>query len=214
MYNINSDKSIESISEDNIFTSQNTHNKSQKYSNLKEETKDLNNISNPNSGDEELIKKKLVISTEVEYPSKQKIATSLITPKNNPGTLAFSLSPIKKGGRKKNGLVDKREKSKKMNAPKRAVIYPVQEFRLKEINTNNENQRKDGYGVPINKRNKKKIKVTFTDTLNTVNSKNEKNQLAEVIPIESYKKYNYVEGIPREEDLATTKSTCQCCLIN
>ena len=98
MYNINSDKSIESISEDNIFTSQNTHNKSQKYSNLKEETKDLNNISNP--GDEELIKKKLVISREVEYPSKQKIPTSLITPKNNPGILTFSLNPLKKGGKK------------------------------------------------------------------------------------------------------------------
>ena len=213
MYNINSDKSIESISEDNIFTSQNTHNKSQKYSNLKEETKDLNNISNHNSGDEELIRKKLVISTEIDYPSKQKIQASLITPKNNPGTLTFSISPIKKGS-KKNLLVDIMEKSKKINVPRKSVIYPVQELRLKDLNTNNENQRKDGYGVPINKRNKKKIKVTFTDTLNTDNSKIEKNQLAEIIPIESYKKYNYIEGIPREEDLATTKSTCQCCLIN
>ena len=213
MYNINSDKSIESVSEDNIFTSQNTHNKSQKYSNLKEETKDVNNISNPNLGDEELIKKRLVISTEIDYPSKPKIQTSLITPKNNPGTLAFSLSPIKKG-RKKNILVDIMEKSKKINAPKKAFIYPVQELRLKDLNANNENQRKDGYGVPINKRNKKKIKVTFSDTLNTANSKSEKNQLAEVIPIESFKKYNYNEEIPREEVLAQTKSTCQCCLIN
>ena len=211
MYDHNSNKSIESNSEDNIFTSQNTHNKSQKYSNLKEETKDLNNISNPNSGEEELIRKKLIISTDNDIPSKQKIPTSLITPKSNQGTLAFSLSPIKKGGRKKNMLVDIMEKSKKMNVPKKSVIYPIQELR---INSNNENQRKDGYGVPINKRNKKKIKVTFTDTLNTVNSKNEKNQLAEIIPIESYKKYNYVEGIPREEDIATTKSTCQCCIIN
>ena len=106
------------------------------------------------------------------------------------------------------------EKSRKMNAPKKAVIYPVQELRSKDLNSNNINQRKDGYGVPINKRKKKKIKVTFTDTLNTVNNKNEKNQLAEVIPIESYKKYNYIEDNPREENLATNKSTCQCCLIN
>ena len=214
MFNINSDKSIESISEDNIFTSQYTHNKSQKYSNLKEETKDINNISNSNSGDEKLIRKKLVISTDIGYPPKPKIDTSLTNPTNNLGTLAFSLSPIKKKGRKKNILVDIMEKSRKMNAPKKAVIYPVQELRLKDLNSNNINQRKDGYGVPINKRNKKKIKVTFTDTLNTVNNKNEKNQLAEVIPIESYKKYNYIEDNPREENLSTTKSTCQCCLIN
>ena len=214
MYNINSEKSIESISEDNIFTSQNTHNKSQKFSNLKEDAKDFNNISNPNSGEEELIRKKLVISTENDYLLKQKITTSLITQKNNPGSLAFSLSPIKKAGRKKNMLLDIMEKSKRMNPSKKSVLYQVQDLRLKDLTTNNENQRKDGYGVPINKRNKKKIKVTFTDTLNTINSKNEKNQLVEIIPIESYKKYNYVEGLPREEDLATTKSNCQCCLIN
>ena len=69
-------------------------------------------------------------------------------------------------------------------------------------------------GFLLIKEIKKKIKVTFTDTLNTINSKNEKNQLAEIIPIESYKKYNYIEGNPREEDLAATKSICQCCLIN
>ena len=103
------------------------------------------------------------------------------------------------------------ETIKKIKAPKRAVIYPVQEFKLREINANNGGLGEDGYGVPINKEIKK-IKVTFTDTLNTVNSKNENNQLAEVVPIESYKKYNYVEVIPREEDLATTKPTCQCCL--
>ena len=214
MLNLNSDKSVESISEDNIFTSQNTHNKSQKNSNIKEDTKDLNNISNPNSGDEELIRKKFEISEDIDYPSKPKFETSLITPNNNPGTLAFSLSPIKKRVRKKNLLVDIMEKSKRMNVPKKSVIYPIQELRLKDLNANNENQRKDGYGIPINKRNKKKIKVTFTDTLNTVNSKNEKNQLAEIIPIESYKKYNYIEGNPREEDLAATKSICQCCLIS
>ena len=101
MFNINSDKSIESISEDNIFTSQYTHNKSQKHPNIKEETKDINNISNSNSGDEKLIRKKLVISTDIDYPPKPKIDTRLTNPINNLGTLAFSLSPIKKKEEKK-----------------------------------------------------------------------------------------------------------------
>ena len=36
------------------------------------------------------------------------------------------------------------EKSRKINTPKKAVIYPVQELRLKDLNSNNINQRKDG----------------------------------------------------------------------
>ena len=38
--------------------------------------------------------------------------------------------------------------------------------------------------------------------------------LAEVIPIASFKKYNYIEGTPREEDIINNTSKCQCCLIN
>ena len=87
----------------------------------------------------------------------------------------------------------------------------TQELRVKE---NVKNERKDVYGVPINRRNRKKIKVTFSDTINSANSKNGKQQLAEIIPIVSYKKYNYIEGFPREEDMAANKTTCQCCLIN
>ena len=56
--------------------------------------------------------------------------------------------------------------------------------------------------------------MTFSDTVNSNISKNGKNQLAEVIPIASYKKYNYIEGLPKEEDIANNKSTCQCCIIN
>ena len=104
------------------------------------------------------------------------------------------------------------EKSKKNNAPKRQSVIFMKELRFREENVKNE--RKDVYGVPINRRNRKKIKVTFSDTINSVNSKNGKNQLAEIIPIVSYKKYNYIEGLPREEDMSTNKSTCQCCLIN
>ena len=127
----------------------------------------------------------------------------------------FTLSPIKKGIKKKNLLFDIMEKSKKKNGQKRtSVIFQTHELKLKDEEIKNE--RKDVYGVPINKRNKKKIKVTFSDNVNSNISKNGKigkNQLAEVIPIASYKKYNYIEGLPKEEDMANNKSTCQCCII-
>ena len=211
MSNNYSEKSIDSLSEDNIFTSQNTHNKSQKNSNVKEEQKDINNLSNHNSGDEELIRNKLIITTnDLDSLQNNKINSNDINNNNKQSPLGLTLSPIKKG-RKKNVLVDIMEKSKKINAPKRSVIFLGQELKLKEENT--KHVRKDVYGIPINRRNKKKIKVTFSDTVNSNNSKGERNQLAEIIPIVSYKKYNYIEGMPREEDLATNKSTCQCCLI-
>ena len=43
-FNEKSDKSSESLSEDNIFTSQNTHSKSQALTNIKTNSKDINNI--------------------------------------------------------------------------------------------------------------------------------------------------------------------------
>lgn len=211
MSSSDNDKSIES-SEDNIFTSQNTQTKIKKCMTLKEENKDIRNISN-HSGDEELIKKKVFVSSkDLNFQPKQQLSTNEINSSNKRVPLALSLSPIKKG-RKKNVLVDIMEKSKKIIAPRRSVIFIPNDLKLTNDEKDDKNVRKDGYGVPINKKNRKKIKVTFIDTLNPTNN-NEKNQLAEIIPIASYKKYNYIEGLPREEDMETNKSTCQCCLIN
>lgn len=211
MSNNDSIKSAESISEENIFTSHTTQNKSQKISNIKTEKKDNNNLSNHNSEDEELIRNKLLIcANETENFSAHKMNSNDINTTTK--KTKFTLSPIKKGIKKKNILFDIMEKSKKKNGQKRtSVIFQTHELKLKDEEIKNE--RKDVYGVPINKRNKKKIKVTFSDTVNSNISKNGKNQLAEVIPIASYKKYNYIEGLPKEEDMANNKSTCQCCII-
>ena len=216
MSNNDSIKSAESISEENIFTSHTTQNKSQKISNIKTETKDNNNLSHHNSEDEELIRNKLLIcANETENFSAHKMNSNDINTTTKKTNLGFILSPIKKGIKKKNLLFDIMEKSKKKNGQKRtSVIFQTHELKLKDEEIKNE--RKDVYGVPINKRNKKKIKVTFSDTVNSnisKNGKNGKNQLAEVIPIASYKKYNYIEGLPKEEDMANNKSTCQCCII-
>lgn len=59
--------------------------------------------------------------------------------------------------------------------------------------------RKDFNGIPICKKNKKKVKITF------------KRPFVDVTPIESYKKYNTIMGIPNEDIFMT--DTCQCCSI-
>jgi hypothetical protein len=214
-FNEKNSQSIDSLSEDNIFTSQNTHSKSQKITNINVISKDENNNSNHNSDEDESFKNKEIIS--LNLPPKNNLNSNEIIenePKgqNEKKSLALSLSPLKKTKRRRNSLIDIMEKSKKHNnARRRSVInYPSQEeIKLKDEISKNE--RKDAFGIPINKRNKRKIKVTFSDMV--INQKGPKT-LAEVIPIASFKKYNYIEGTPREEDIINNTSKCQCCLIN
>ena len=67
-------------------------------------------------------------------------------------------------------------------------------------------QRRDIYGNVINKKNKRKIKISFIDKV--------ANQpLADIIDIECFRKYNYLEGIPKEEKLKNINTNCQCCSI-
>ena len=61
--------------------------------------------------------------------------------------------------------------------------------------------RLDTYGNEINKKNKKKVHITFLDTIPT-------KKLIEIVPIQSYKQYNIIEKIP-EQDLYYKK----CCII-
>ena len=204
--NING-KSSDPIFTENVIESQKTENKSQKkLLNLKTDTKETENLSNNNS-EEELIRNKIIINNnELELSLKQKISNfdNNTEKKDHKG---MSISPIKKG-RKKSLLLNMEKKNK--NNRKSAILGLVE---IKDKNEIEKIERKDAYGVPINRRNRKKIKVTFSDTLNSNNSKNANNQLAEIIPIASYKKYNIIEGIPKEENHITNKATCKCCLI-
>ena len=219
MYNNSIDKSSESLSEDNIFTSQNTQNKSQNFASIKIQTKETNVLSNQNSNDEDLIKNKMFVTPNELISPQKRIMNNIdlnevkdineINNINKKTSLALSLSPLKK--KRRNFLVDIMEKSKKNTVRRRSVINLItpeeQKFRDEIIKV----ERRDAYGMPINKKNKRKVKVTFSDT---VNNKTGQKQLAEVIPIASFKKYNYIDGFPREEDIVGNKSTCQCCLIN
>ena len=209
------DKSSESLSEDNIFTSQNTHSKSQGVANIKIISNDENNNSNHNSDENESYKNKIIISLNI--PPKNNLNSNEFNENNEQNgqsekkSLALSLSPMKKGRKRRNSLLDIMEKSKKdNNARRRSVINLFSQDEMKFKDEISKNERKDAFGTPINKRNKRKIKVTFRDM--TTNENGTK-PLAEVIPIVSFKKYNYIEGSPREGDMMNNTASCQCCLI-
>ena len=66
-------------------------------------------------------------------------------------------------------------------------------------------ERTDIYGNVINKKNKKRVKVSFIDKVTT-------QPLVNTVDIECFKNYNYVNGIPKEEKIEK-KTICECCII-
>ena len=89
---------------------------------------------------------------------------------------------------------------------KKYLESPTKNAKIEEeIETGRE--RRDYYGTEIKRKNKRKIKITFVDEIN------ENKPLAEVINIESYKKYNYIFGMPSEANFNhNLKTNCQCCI--
>lgn len=71
-------------------------------------------------------------------------------------------------------------------------------------------KRKDKFGNNINKRNIKKIRVTFLDRVSC-------EPLVKEINVESYKKYNKINGFNKEEKIDKVMKnmnvSCQCCII-
>ena len=114
-----------------------------------------------------------------------------------------SLSPTKK---KKVSSFKMVEKSKYKK------IFDANDFNSRRVEqeTITGKERKDAFGNEIKKRNIKKFKVSFIDEIY-------KDQpLAKIIDIESFKKYNFIVGMPKEEHIKGTHinaSNCQCCLI-
>ena len=114
-----------------------------------------------------------------------------------------SLSPTKK---KKVSSFKMVEKSKYKK------IFDANDFNARRVEqeTITGKERKDAFGNEIKKRNKKKFKVSFIDEIY------EDQPLAKIIDIESFKKYNFIVGMPKEEHIEGTHinaSNCQCCLI-
>ena len=102
--------------------------------------------------------------------------------------------------RKKYSVIKMVEKNKKKKNKKLFTNKIVE-----TIVENDKKERLDFYGNVIKKKNKKKVKVSFIDVVTS-------QPLVNIIDIESFKNYNYIEGMPSEEK--TGKSAeCVCCII-
>jgi hypothetical protein len=119
------------------------------------------------------------------------------TNKKNPNVNLMrvsSFSPTKK--KKKLVVLEEKQKTR----GRRRSIYAV-DPKEEVIEEEKKSLRKDYYGTPICKKNKKKVKVTF------------KKDFEIVTPIESFKKYNVTIGIPKGEKYINRFDNCQCCAI-
>ena len=103
-----------------------------------------------------------------------------------------SFSPNKK---KRKVFMEQKQKIR----GKRGSIYALEP--KEEIKEEEKIYRRDKYGTPICKKNKKKVKVTFEENFEIVT------------PIESFKKYNATIGIPKGEKYINRLENCQCCLL-
>ena len=63
--------------------------------------------------------------------------------------------------------------------------------------------RLDHNGVEINKKNKKKVKISFIDAIST-------NQLVTIISVDNFKEYKYVSMPSLEDIYVKSKTTCAC----
>lgn len=149
---------------------------------------DLNNIYSSNSFNKN------------KFFSKSKINSISTEPESMVGFQ--SPSPKK---HKKFSVFKMIEKSKNTKKNK----YNYEENNKKKIDEEDTGrERKDINGTVIKKKNRKKIKISFADQIN------ENNPLATIIDIESFKKYNVIYGMPKEEIIhKNVSSKCQCCNI-
>ena len=108
--------------------------------------------------------------------------------------------PIK--GSKKN-LLTIIKKSEKKKVKKKDSL---KENKKEEINLEPKKLRYDNYGNIINKKNKKMVHIIFADQLN-------EKSITEEIQIESFKKFNFIEGLPKEDLFNQSKAFIKCCSI-
>ena len=149
------------------------------------------------------IKKKFLINSNnnVETPSKRDsiINDNLIT---DTGKIIPKNENNKSQNRRRLSLklIQKHKFNNKKDLSSRFIEFS------KENENQHEKERRDIYGNIINKKNKKNIRVSFVDRVTN-------QPLAKVIEIESFRKYNYIVGMPKEENMKNITSNCQCCYI-
>ena len=147
---------------------------------------------------EDLYIKKKLFSSEVQKSDNKKSSDAKSTEPVSIKVKNFN-SPKKKYSIFK--LIEKEKKSKKDLSK-----YTIKKEKEKEIKTSpQKKERLDIFGNVISKKNKKNVRVSFIDKVTS-------QPLVNIVEIESFKNYNYIFGMPKEQKI--DKSTnCQCCLI-
>lgn len=156
--------------------------------------------------------KKEKIFDSIDVDIKKKLFPSEIWPKTDPkrSTEAISTEPnsIKvknfNSPKKRFSIVKLIEKDKNKNKKEFNNLFAKKEEEEKELSLDKK-ERTDIYGNVICKKNKKNVSVSFVDVVTL-------QPLVNVIDIESFKQYNCVYGLPKEE-IIDKKPNCQCCLV-
>ena len=108
---------------------------------------------------------------------------------------------IIKGSKKK--LLNLLKKSEKTKSKRKGSFN---ENKKEENNIEPKKLRYDNYGNIINKKNKKMVHIVFADQLY-------EKAITEEIQIESFKRHNFIEGLPKEDTSAQSNVFNKCCNI-
>lgn len=181
----------------NIQTERRESNNSLRYSEDHDSDNNLNlikkghlNTSNPNITEINLSDNKLIS----ESSNIKKVSNYY---SNNPKVNLMRVSSLSPNKKKRKLILEEKQKIR----GRRRSIYAVPPPK-EEIIEEEKSFRKDFYGTPICKQNKRKVRVTF------------KKNFEIVTPIESFKKYNVITGIPKDDKYINGFETCECCIIN
>ena len=82
----------------------------------------------------------------------------------------------------------------------------INNIKKEDITIEPKKPRYDNYGNVINKKNKKMVHIAFADELS-------EKSITEEIQIESFKKFNYVKGLPKEDLFGPSNAFNKCCNI-
>lgn len=188
------------------------------FPSISENNKQLNFISNTTSSkpknnnigtlvpDRLHLKKNLFRANSLQKPESKK-SSELISTDRGSDKGSFIRVRNYNSPKKRYSVFKLIEKDKRYKKEINSLFYdPKKNNSKNEQEKEQEKERKDVYGNIINKKNKKKVKVSFIDAVT-------EQPLVKIIEIQSYKNYNYIEGLPKEEKSGKVKTTCVCCSI-
>ena len=127
---------------------------------------------------------------------------------NNKKKLEKKIESIKFKKKSKISKFLKKERLKIPTGKRMSIANNSTKFNLNNIDqilllpTQKSKTRLDKKGNKISKENKKNVHITFLDTLPSC-------KLIEIIPIQSYKKYNFIENMPDEQIISFCSKCCQ-----